>query len=114
MNHKEEGWLCTDPDQFQFCKKIDEDTFKYRQFDWMSRFSGIKEAETESDFTLAQAENEGEDAWNEIIIDIRDYSDDKIKTHISAYYDSLEQIKENYGNDWKMIVAECIFEESIY
>ena len=39
------------------------------------------------------------------------YKDEEIKKHISAYYDSIDQIKKIYGSDWEWIVAECIFEQ---
>ena len=103
MNHKKEGWECTDADNYQFCLKINENTFRYREFNWFNWFPEKPE-------NLIQAEKD-EDNWEDLTIDITKYTDKQIESYISLYYNSVEQIKEIYDNDWKQIIAECIFEQ---
>lgn len=74
-------WICTDPDTKQYGRQISEKVFEFK-----------------------------ENGSDEMTIDLDHYSDDQIKRHISAYYDSLDQLKEIYGSDSNWIIAECIFE----
>lgn len=103
MNHLREGWEMTDPDQYQFCLKIDQDIFRYREYNWFEAYPDEPES-------LTQAEKD-QNNWEDLTVDIRKYSPEEIQNHISAYYDSVEDIQKSYGNDWKQIVAECIFEQ---
>lgn len=45
-------------------------------------------------------------------IDFADYTDKEIREYISGYYGSLEELREIYGDDSNMIIAECISEQS--
>lgn len=47
------------------------------------------------------------------IIDLTDYTEEDLQSELSAYYDSLDQLKELYPdpNDQRQIAAECIFEQ---
>ena len=47
-------------------------------------------------------------------IDLKDYTETEIKDYISGYYDSLEELREMYGEDSNMIIAECISEQTIF
>ncbi len=86
------GWSCTDPDNRQYGKKLDESHYVFKEF--------------HSEFAETY-----EDQWIEMDILLSHYSEDQINNHISSYYDSVDQIKELYGDDWEWIVAECIFEQ---
>lgn len=44
------------------------------------------------------------------VINLNDYSDSEIDDHISAYYTSVQQITDIYGDFSDWIIAECIFE----
>ena len=40
-----------------------------------------------------------------------DYTEEEINEYISWFdYESIDEIKEKYGESWKQIIAECIFE----
>lgn len=84
-------WICTDPDNFQFCKKINDFRFSYieaRQLIW-------------EQWAVCHA-----------IIDVRDYSLDELWQYCSGYYESFEQMVEVYGFRAAIqIIAECVFEQ---
>lgn len=45
------------------------------------------------------------------IVNIDDYSEEKIIDYISSFgYDSIEEVKENYGEEANQVIAECIAE----
>ncbi len=85
------GWVCTDLDRKQYGKKLDESHYVFKEFDNKGEYY--------------------EDKWIELDILLSHYDEDKINNHISSYYDSVDQIKEIYGDHWEWIVAECIFEQ---
>lgn len=45
------------------------------------------------------------------LIDLNDYSDYEKECAISGYYESMNDVYEQYGMDTEDIIAECIFEE---
>lgn len=44
-------------------------------------------------------------------IDFRDLSKSDLEDAIAGYYDSIKEVKDEYKDGWKMIVAECISEQ---
>lgn len=84
-------WICTDPDNFQFCKKINDFRFYY-----------------------LEARQSFNDEWVvcRALIDVRDYSLDELWQYCSGYYESFEQMVEVYGFRAAIqIMAECVFEQ---
>lgn len=98
------GWVCTDPDNKQYCKKASE-----------GHYHGKKLADGHYLFKELnpkyKLDPENECKWIEEDIILKAFTDDQINNHISAYYSSIDQIKELYGEDWELVVAECIFEQ---
>lgn len=89
---EEDNWKCTDPDLQQYGRKVSEGVYEFKE---LAR--GLDDYE------------EGE--YVELTIKMVDYNAIEIEQHISAYYSSIEEIKETYDDDWEFIVAECIFEQ---
>lgn len=55
---------------------------------------------------------ETKSSYYSVILDFEDFKDAKEqKKAIDGFYDSIEQVKEYYGDDWKFIVMECAFEQ---
>lgn len=78
----ENGFIMTDEDDgFQRCKKISETVFEYR------------------------CELDGDTF--ELIIDVDSINHESA---ISGYYDSIDDVHSEYGDDANMIIAECYFE----
>ena len=102
-----DGYFCTDRDNLQFCRKESETRFRYVEVDKISLHLFLNGDDISSvsneDLVLCVE-------WFDELIDLDKYSDEQKLYHISAYYDSLEEIEEIYGEDSNMIIAECIFE----
>jgi hypothetical protein len=86
------NWICTDPDNKQYGRKIAEGIYEFKERNPFHEFN-----------------DEGEEI--EITINLSHYSEEEIENHISAYYSSLNELKEIYGEDSEWIIAECIFEQ---
>lgn len=48
------------------------------------------------------------------VLDIKDFDEKAQREAVSGYNDSLEEVKEIYGDDWQMIVLECAFEQEAF
>lgn len=84
------GYVCTDPDCAQYCAKISD-----------ARYSYIEYRELFKECVVCHA-----------VIDLTDYSLDEITRYCSSYYNSLEQMVQEYGFRGSLqIMAECIFEQ---
>lgn len=88
----EEKWECTDYDNNQYGRQISEKVFEFKE-----KNRGLSDYE--------------EDEFIEMTINLDHYTNEQIENHISAYYGSLEELKEIYGDDSNWIIAECIFEQ---
>lgn len=94
---KEDGWICTDPDNEQYGRRIDDFVFEF--------------CERDRD---VDCHNE----WYRETIDLNHYAIQTIEGHISSYGYSLliwnkDFILNSYPNvlDANWIIAECIFEQ---
>lgn len=47
----------------------------------------------------------------EVSVDIDAYTEQKLEEIVDGYYDSLAQVKEEYSDAWKQIVAEIVAEQ---
>lgn len=97
-------WTCTDPDNFQYGRKVSEGVYQFKEW------GGEKKLQVPSGKPIKECFDEPGD-WEEDTIVLANYSEDEIREHISAYYSSLEELKEIYGDDSEWIIAECIFEQ---
>lgn len=108
INFVTSQWECTDIDQMQFCRKINDHVFEYIQ---------LKDAD--GDFAYYKNKNALDylngittaDEWYQDIIDITDYSDDEIKEYLSAYGGILDNVNDDVQRN--QIIAECIFEQDV-
>lgn len=103
-------WKLTDPDNHQYGRKVSEGVFQFREFDRNLYSINLDDYPTEEIFIETIWDNSV--FWKEDTIVLEDFNENEILMHISPYYNSLEQVKEIYGNDWQWIVAECIFEQT--
>lgn len=90
-------WVCTDTDTLQYCKKVDDYSWSY----------------IEARTALSQ-----EDVYREIVVvchavvDIRDYTLNDLWQYCSGYYNSFEQMVQQYGfREAIRIMTECVFEQ---
>lgn len=86
-------WVCTDLDNQQYGRKINNGHYEFKELN-----------RNTSDY-------EKLDEWIEGEVVLSNYTDSQIQNHLSAYYDSIQEVKDTYGDNWEWIVAECIFEQ---
>ncbi len=109
INFDTSKWKCTDVDQMQFCRKINDHVFEYIQLkdvdgDYSVYFKNKNALDYLNGITTA-------DEWYQDIIDITDYSDDEIKEYLSAYGGILDNVNDDVQRN--QIIAECIFEQDV-
>ena len=93
------AWFCTDPDTHQHCKPISDHSW------WF--------CELRHDFKDTNRSVISIPLVCRARIDLHDYSLDEIWDICSGYYDSFEQMVEQYGFRQSLqIMAECIFEQT--
>ena len=83
----EKDWIITDADRQQYGRKISENVYEFKEYN--------------------QLENE----WNQMKVNLTEYTLEEIESIISPYYKSIQQVKELYDNNSNWILAECIFEQ---
>ena len=99
-------WTNTDPDEGQFCRKVNETTFEYIQFKDMSGKPHSKRLlEVLNDKTTIKD-------WYQDEIDVNDYNSDQIGSYISAYGGD-EFLGDSEGAERNQLIVECIFETDL-
>lgn len=92
------NWICTDPDSLQHSKQINDHTWSYIE----SR-------------NIPENTVHGVDYFPVVVhtvVDLHDYTLDEIWDVCSGYYNSFEEMVEQYGfREALHIMAECIFEQ---
>lgn len=97
-------WTCTDPDNFQYGRKVSDGVYQFKE--WI----GKEKLTIPQEKTVKECFDEPGD-WEEDTIVLANFNENEIRKHISAYYSSLEELKEIYGESSDWIIAECIFEQ---
>ena len=92
MKKYSEDWKCTDLDNEQYGRFISDRIYEFKE-----KNRGLSEYD--------------EDEFIEIYVNLDNYTEGEIENHILAYYDSVEELIEIYGEDSEWIIAECIFEQ---
>lgn len=101
-------WTCTDPDEWQFCRKIDETEYEYIQ---------LKDKEIVRDslcygklgLEYLNEKTTPSDWWQEEI-DANDYTINEIKEYFAPYgYNELKLSASEFYH----LACECIFETDI-
>lgn len=104
-----EGFTCTDLDNFQFGKELSDSKFRFVEIDRSTLFD-LFDSEKLHEIDSTELIEYGD--WFDEVIDLDIYTESDINTIIKGYYDSVEGMKEIYGEpNYKFIIAECIFEQ---
>jgi hypothetical protein len=85
-------WICTDPDNKQYGRQISERVFEFKEL-----------ATNEDEYDIGE--------YIELKINLDDYAEEEKEDVASYYYGSLDELKEQCGDTWEWIMAECIFEQ---
>ena len=109
---EKQGWICTDPDNFQFCKEVSYLEFTYKEFDQLSYdlSKHISSSFLDNDVTdfLTKCWNIPS-YWIEMDINVNDYSDEQKSDCVSGYY-TKQEFEDMLKNREYQLIAECIFE----
>jgi len=97
-------WTCTDPDNHQYGRKISPGVYQFKEWIGGGKLDEKVEETIKKEFNMSGS-------WEEDTIVLANFTEDEILGHISGYYNSLEALKEIYGDDSEWIIAECIFEQ---
>ena len=98
-------WVCTDPDQGQFCRVIDTHTFEYIQIkDMEGKEHSKKLLDTMNDKTTIND-------WYQDEIDVNDYDADQLGKEIAPYGGILDNVTDEQTRN--QLTAECIFENNL-
>ena len=99
-------WVNTDPDQGQFCRKINDTTFEYIKIKDMEGKEHSKHLlETLNDKTTIKD-------WYQDEICVDDYDADEIGEYVSSYGGD-EYLGNSEGAERNQLIAECIFETDL-
>ena len=99
-------WICTDPDEGQFCRKISETEFEYIQIKDMGGKEHSKKL-----LNYINDKTTIKDWWQDEI-DINDYDADQLGSY-AASYGGEEFLGDSKGAERNQLLAECIFEQDI-
>ena len=106
-------WVCTDPDEGQFCRKVNDTTFEYIQLktDDLRAFVGSFGLNNKHLLEVLNDKTNITD-WYQDEIDINDYDADKLGEYAAAYGGD-EYLGNSEGAERNQLLAECIFEQDI-
>lgn len=87
-------WTCTDPATNQYGRRISDKVYEFKEE--VSYPDGFK-------YTVQKE------------IDLKDYTEDEINDHLSPYgWDIIQLKEENPLEHAEWLMAECIFEQTIF
>ena len=81
-------------DDLQWCRKISDHEFEFIE---------VRNQLNPDEYDVVRGTVDVNEALN----------DEQIGDPTTGYYDSIDKVKEDYGDDWEQIVAECIFEQTL-
>lgn len=99
-------WMCTDEDNFQYCRKVNDTTFEYIQ---------LKDLELIRDSLCTRLraldylnDETGVDDWYQDEIDVMRYDDETIREYLAPFSGILDGVEDLIERN--QLIAECIFE----
>ena len=101
-------WECTDADQCQFCRKINDTTFEYIQLKTEDLKVFVQSFQLNNKHLLEVLNDKTKVCdWYQDEIDVTEYDADDIADYISPYGGILDGSEGAVRNQ---LIAECIFE----
>ena len=97
QKNTDKGFILTDNDSFQLCKKIKDNVFELYQITKVLPFTDVEKC--------YQVSHE--------VIDVNNVDVDSL-CKIFYYHGRVRELEEEYGADWPQIVAEMAFEENAF
>ena len=104
-------WSCTDADQCQFCRKVNDTTFEYIQLKTDDLRAFVKSFRLSNKHLLSTLNDRTYITdWYEDEINVEDYDADEVGSYVAPYGEILDGSEGAYRNQ---LVAECIFETDL-
>ena len=108
-----EEWVCTDPDEGQFCRKVNDTTFEYIQLKTDDLRAFVKSFRLSNKHLLSTLNDRTYITdWWEDEINVEDYDADEIGSYVSAY-GGEEYLGDSKGAERNQLIAESIFETDL-
>jgi hypothetical protein len=85
-------WICTNLYNEQYGRQLSETNFEFKE-----KNRGLLDYD--------------EDEFIHFGVDLSDYSEKEIDDVARTYYGSLDELKEQYANCWKLELAKCFYEQ---
>ena len=106
---KPSEWICTDPDEMQFCRPISKTEFEYIQLSNMELKLKYQHGYGKNLLKYLDKKTTIDD-WEQEVIDVSVYSDEEIREYVSpyGYHGILDDWKDEQNR--YQIIAECVFE----
>lgn len=112
-------WTCTDPDNYQYGRKVFEGVYQFKEFDRLTFGSNLTEVIDEAGYEAGNKyvidHFDDADFWIEKTIVLATYAPKTIEHHVKGYYASMNELETICGGDKQQvdwITAECIFEQN--
>ena len=104
-----EEWVCTDVDEFQFCRKVSDTIFEYIQLKTDDLKAFVKSFHLGNKHLLSTLNDRTNISdWYQDEIDVTDYDADAIGEYLSPYGGILDGVTDEAERN--QLIAECIFE----
>lgn len=104
-----EEWVCTDPDECQFCRKISDTEFEYIQLKNEDLKKFVETFHLGNKHLLSVLNDRTIIAdWYQSETDVNDYDADAIGEYLMPYGGILDGVTDDVERN--QIIAECIFE----
>jgi len=106
---KPSEWICTDPDEMQFCRPISKTEFEYIQLSNMELKLKYQHGYGKNLLKNLNKKTTLDD-WEEEVIDVSKLSEEEIREYVSpyGYHGILDDWKDEQSR--YQIIAECAFE----
>lgn len=112
-NNPTTEWKCTDPDNFQY-QRLNRGIPEFKEFNrntFDELFNKMKTAEPKRVQDYIKSIFDDSMMWVQERIVLSTYKPDFIEKVAKTYYKDLSDLKETCGEQWELILAECIFEQ---
>lgn len=104
-----EEWVCTDPDECQFCRKVSDTEFEYIQLKNEDLKKFVETFHLGNKHLLEVLNDRTTIAdWYQSETDVNDYDTDEIGEYLSPYGGILDGVTDDVERN--QLIAECIFE----
>jgi len=101
-------WKCTDPDNYQYCRMVNDTTFEYIQLRNEAFKNECDSLDPQMILPHLSDKTKPSD-WYQSETDVTDYTEEEINEYLSAYGGILDGTTDEVSRN--QLIAEVIFEQ---